>query len=991
MGIWTLCAAGTRAEDATPSITPIPTPVSTPTPVPATPAPTPIPTPAPTATPTPVPVVQPGFNVVYTGFANGFASANFQIPEISPIFTSNLGQTFSVAPPKLSYGVFRCGKYFIFSLNGPITYTDLKAFLESGVEVASSGERVSILNSDYSVIFQYPQQDKAWLTGWLWDINKDTGKYPDQEAKSATVYTLKGKNATYSLLSLSNDLPKAGILTNPKLWEISSLAASQVSKVKKNTTLFGFAKAQGDGLRRQELIRTMLANEGPNTLLVDSGNLINKGNSELEVAQRAITMKALETIRYDAVLPFENELSLEPEDFNRLGKLVPFVCANLQSQGVTPLRRYIVKNINGVKVGITGVTDDRALTEASLVGGETGWTVTGAEKSAEEVVADMQESGIDFIVMLTNLSDSALYRLRDKVRGVGVVIGQFTDTNTGTRDEEIALGNTERMRTPKAHLTTLSGPEKVGLLEIGFQDRNGRMILNRMHHVTRTITDDLPFNEDLRLELGLLSDKHYTARSEVLIPDLRQLKAASEENHDLPERIDTPAWTEVVSSILKRCSGADIGIARKTPLTSTSIGEIPRYYVEEWLDTNDRVVLVSLSGADLKKLAALDEKNGILAFAGFVPDKGIVNGRKIEDRQIYQIATTDRVLQHPFFTHVLEGKSYRDEIRAHDAQIGLNVQTSKTTLKQLVLTYLTAMKHRYGAFNDDYLADFKGLLTNPQKIDPQLILGIDELTLTFNNNQIRYQGDYGQVRNSRVNNPESDSLGGKVRSSIIYDTESVAWENKLKSSFTRMVLRPKGQAEVNQESDDDITLTSEFRLKFIKLQMPNASMELVPFVNANYDTEFTPTVDSTTNIPNPRQSEINGIGGLVLYPGNDIKEVRLGGIVRHDFAATKGGFKPGIQFAATYEHKFEGPTPIVFTSSIDSKNIFRTLEDTPEELGMTTSWINTFSLPLWGNFRLNLTADTFFFNGKLASNSEIGTNFKTLVGISYSTIWQSKL
>ncbi|MGE5708238.1 MAG: hypothetical protein ACM3YO_07885, partial [Bacteroidota bacterium] len=250
----------------------------------------------------------PKLDVIYTGFSQGFASGRFQINEIAPLYDERIGKTFSIGSPKTAYGVFRCGKYFIFSPEGPITFAQFKTFLESGVEMQATGEKVSVLNSDYSVIFQYPQQEKAWVTGWLWEVNKESGQFPDQDAKTATVYTLKGKERNLALLSLSNDLPSASLLASPGMWETSPIQTAIATRGKKETTLFTFGKIFGDGLRRRELIKKLL-NDKQGTLLVDAGNLVNAGNSEPDQLDRSITFKTLADLKYDAVLPFINELS----------------------------------------------------------------------------------------------------------------------------------------------------------------------------------------------------------------------------------------------------------------------------------------------------------------------------------------------------------------------------------------------------------------------------------------------------------------------------------------------------------------------------------------------------------------------------------------------------------------------------------------------------------------------------------------------------------
>ncbi|MCK5916150.1 MAG: hypothetical protein KAG92_08420 [Deltaproteobacteria bacterium] len=88
----------------------------------------------------------------------------------------------------------------------------------------------------------------------------------------------------------------------------------------------------------------------------------------------------------------------------------PFLSANIMDKHGKPIfTPSIIKNINGVKVGIFGICDNKL--KMGKIPGAHKFKVLNALEKAEETALRLQKEGADYIVLLTTLNTRYCRRL----------------------------------------------------------------------------------------------------------------------------------------------------------------------------------------------------------------------------------------------------------------------------------------------------------------------------------------------------------------------------------------------------------------------------------------------------------------------------------------------------------------------------------------------------------------------------------------------------
>jgi hypothetical protein len=472
-----------------------------------------------------------------------------------------------------------------------------------------------------------------------------------------------------------------------------------------------------------------------------------------------------------------------------------------------------------------------------------------------------------------------------------------------------------------------------------------------------------------------------------LLPDLRAALAGmpdfkpATQDSKLP-RIEWHLWGRMVANVLRASTGAEVAIARVMPMRTLTFGPVSQLAMESWLETGDRLVQTTLSGKALKALAAKDAASARLAFSGYDPATQKVAGYALNDDELYLVTTTDQVARHALYGDAFAKRPLSERwLRHPDGWARPYAEGERTELREMILAYWKALKARHaGAFDAGYLKEYRAALASgDQWAAPRWAIALDDGQLLLNSFQNRNNQPFSQVRNTRVNTPNSFALGGKGKLAVVYDGPDVAWENRIKSIYRRATLTQSG-AEVTQETDDEIVLTSEARLRALQMPLsPNAA--LLPFVNTNFTTEFTP--GQLNGVDKPRRAELNGIAGLILNPGFGLKEVRAGAVLKNDLA-NPGALEPGVQAIAIYEQKVSDAWPAIARAGLDVTHYFATPTDKPDRLGLLADLTAGLTIPLWDHFSFTVSGDYFMFRGKVPTTDVLGSSLDVKIGLGYA-------
>ncbi|MDO8489184.1 MAG: hypothetical protein Q7S42_03630 [Candidatus Omnitrophota bacterium] len=182
-------------------------------------------------------------------------------------------------------------------------------------------------------------------------------------------------------------------------------------------------KQDGGVSRRSSLIKK-LRKKDPQLLLLDCGNFTSGGltdeyaqSTQLDMERSLVNFKAMEIMQYDAVAIGSDEFNFGKEFFlqNAKKSKPAYLSANLDSDKVVP---YIIKESNGVKVAIIGLTSPSAhqKTEGLKI---------SEPKNIAELVNRLRKEGAQIIALLSSLGEQKDLELISEVKGIDIVfVGQ---------------------------------------------------------------------------------------------------------------------------------------------------------------------------------------------------------------------------------------------------------------------------------------------------------------------------------------------------------------------------------------------------------------------------------------------------------------------------------------------------------------------------------------------------------------------------------------
>lgn len=177
---------------------------------------------------------------------------------------------------------------------------------------------------------------------------------------------------------------------------------------------------QDGGIARRATLVKELRKKHPGLLLLDCGSFTAGGpmdeyaqNSQLDMRRTEVNLKAMELMRFDALAVGSEEFNFGKDFLLRNAKKTApaFLSANLDTDKVVP---YIIKDVDGVKIGIIGLTGLSASQKAE-----------GLKINAPEVIGSLlnqiRKQGAEVIILLSTLGEEEDLALISKVKGIDIV------------------------------------------------------------------------------------------------------------------------------------------------------------------------------------------------------------------------------------------------------------------------------------------------------------------------------------------------------------------------------------------------------------------------------------------------------------------------------------------------------------------------------------------------------------------------------------------
>ena len=193
-------------------------------------------------------------------------------------------------------------------------------------------------------------------------------------------------------------------------------------------------KYDGMGFAKIATKSEELRSENPDFLLLDAGDTFH-GTTLVTLSQGEAVVKILNTVGYDAMVPGNHDFNYGKERLVELAAMCdfPVVCANVvdSATGETILAPYTIKDVNGLLVGIFGLTTDETLYKTHPKNVE-GLTFRDPSEVAQEMVDELKGKA-HVIIALVHLgvdesTENTSEKVMNSVEGIDLMIDGHSHT-----------------------------------------------------------------------------------------------------------------------------------------------------------------------------------------------------------------------------------------------------------------------------------------------------------------------------------------------------------------------------------------------------------------------------------------------------------------------------------------------------------------------------------------------------------------------------------
>ncbi len=197
----------------------------------------------------------------------------------------------------------------------------------------------------------------------------------------------------------------------------------------------------------------------------------------------------------------------------------PFLSANIMDQHGKPVfTPFVIKRINGVKVGIFGICNDKL--KLNKIPGSHKLKIAKALDKAKEIALQLQQQGADYIVLLTTLDTRQCRRLGQRDLPLDLIIGSSKRNRISL---PILVNNTYIVHVER-------GGKSVGRLDVSFLGPAGVQALSpAVRYKGKAVGDNLfLLNHFHPLKLDIPDNPEIAPmvkKVEISLSRLRQVKA----------------------------------------------------------------------------------------------------------------------------------------------------------------------------------------------------------------------------------------------------------------------------------------------------------------------------------------------------------------------------------------------------------------------------------------------------------------------------------
>ncbi|MCD6435660.1 MAG: 5'-nucleotidase C-terminal domain-containing protein [Clostridiales bacterium] len=431
-------------------------------------------------------------------------------------------------------------------------------------------------------------------------------------------------------------------------------------------------KYDGMGAAKIDAYTDVVKAENPNTLFVDAGDAL-QGNNLVTLSKGEYGVDILNSLEYDVMVAGNHEFDYGSDRLLELEEMLefPLISANItvDADGTSLFTPYIIKQMDGFKVGIFGITTPETVYK-SHPDNTVGLTFEDPITVGNEMVAEL-EGQVDVIIALVHLGvegDYSSIKFAEAVDGVDLIIDGHSHTDL---DYGLEVNGT---------LIVQAGEKSKNVGVVKFDIENKDVVDVEAYQYDKSESSNGAEDQDM-LELvtelkalNAIIEDEIVAYSPIVLNGERAFVRTGETN-----------LGNMLTEALLDISGADIAFSNGGGIrTSINIGDVTKGEILNVLPFGNTVRVIELSGADV--IAAIengisdypDAKGAFPHIAGmtvkFDSTKAAgervveikVNGTLIDENATYTMATNDFLVAGGDGYKMFKGKTVVAEYGAMD-------------------------------------------------------------------------------------------------------------------------------------------------------------------------------------------------------------------------------------------------------------------------------------------------------------------------------------
>ncbi|MCM3785262.1 5'-nucleotidase C-terminal domain-containing protein [Neobacillus mesonae] len=340
--------------------------------------------------------------------------------------------------------------------------------------------------------------------------------------------------------------------------------------------------------------------ENPNTLFLDGGDAVH-GTTFATLVNGESIVKVMNEMGYDAIVPGNHEFNYGWEHLVTLSEQFnfPMISANVKkSDGTSLFEPYIIKEVDGVKIGIIALTTQETAYKTNPKNVE-GIEFADPSEEAQKYVDEIRDE-VDVVVLLSHLGqdDSDLdntFDVVDEVDGIDVYI----DAHSHTVLEDGLVADNGTLIASAGEYTNY-----VGAVDLWVDE--GKVVSKKATLIDETEAAEIAPNEKVAALVSSITEEQAPILDEVVATISTDLEGAREK-----VRVGETNLGDLIADSLREVSGADIALTNGGGIrASIEKGDVTKGEVITVLPFGNQIVTLNVKGEDV--IAALE--NGVKSY-----------------------------------------------------------------------------------------------------------------------------------------------------------------------------------------------------------------------------------------------------------------------------------------------------------------------------------------------------------------------------------------